>query len=154
MRRILKTLWALMACAGATAPVWADSPPIAFSLTRGANGVLALSPKKAITTKAGQDQPINITCQNIDCTLITLTYAKRDSSGGVSMSPGNITKTDAQWTLTSAAVSAVSKCESGEILISQKSGVAAGDVAAPIAVAVSVPPDASCPAVCSNPSRT
>src|SRR5579862_3642791 len=141
MNHILKKLWVLMAWLGASAPVWAvDSPPIAFSLTRGANAVLALSPKRAITLKAGQDQPINITCdaaRNVDCTQVTLTYAKSNGSGGVSMSPGNITKTNAQWTLTSAAVSAVSKCESGEILISPKSGVAGGGVSTAIAVAVS-----------------
>lgn len=150
MNQILKQLCVLVGLAGLGTSLWAaDSPTLAFSVTRDATGSLALSPKRAITLKAGQDQPISLKCdagKNVDCTQLTLTYAKMDGTAGVTISPGNIIKTDALWKLTSAAVVQVGRCESGELLISQKPGAAGGDVTAPIAVGVSVPPDATCPA--------
>jgi hypothetical protein len=138
------------ALTGVGPQVWAaDVAVFPVSLTQGPGGKLVIAPKQAITLKAGQDQPIDVKCGTamspVDCTQYSLEYAKKDGSGAQSMSPGTITKADAQWTLTWAVVSAVDKCNSGEVIIAPKSAPA-GAAPNTITIDVSVPADPSCAA--------
>ena len=135
------SLITLIVILSVSSPSWsANSPLITWTLTKNSTGAVTIDSKQAPTLIAGQDQPIDLKCVNVDCTQYSLKYASKDGTNRVPLSAGKSTKDAASWTLPFAAVQAVDKCESGKVVIAANSGD-------PIEVGVSVPPDRTCPAV-------